>query len=177
MLCQDISGAGRGAGIEGERSGLWNEFARLIGEVRPKYALIENVATLLGRGLGVILRDLAAVGYDAEWDRVSAASIGASQIRERIWILANPHYAGRQGAIWAGQPHPARPEWQASCREPLRSARGFWPPGPRAVADIPRMADGPPHRLDRLRSLGNALVPQIPELIGRAILDAEARAA
>ena len=65
--CQDISVAGKGVGITGERSGLWREYARLIGEIRPSYVIVENVAALLGRGAGDVLRDLAALGYDAEW--------------------------------------------------------------------------------------------------------------
>lgn len=175
--CQDVSIAGVGAGLAGARSGLWREVVRAVRVVRPLYVIVENVAALLGRGLGTVLGDLAANGYDAEWDCVSAADVGASQERERIWILANPDDTGRQGPIWAGQPHKTRPEWQAACREPLRSACGYWPPGPRAVGDIPRMADGPAYRVDRLRATGNALIPQIPELIGRAILESEARAA
>lgn len=168
--CQDLSFAGRGAGLSGARSGLYRHLVRAIRLVRPAFALLENVAALLDRGLGTILGDLAEDGYDAEWDCVGADSVGASQNRERIWILANPHDSGRQGPIWAGQPHAARPEWQTACSEPLRSACGYWPPGPRAVDDIPRMADGPADRAHRLRALGNAVVPQIPELIGRAIL-------
>lgn len=172
--CQDISFAGKGAGIEGERSGLWSEYARIIGELRPRFVIVENVAALLGRGLDVVLGDLASSGYDAEWDCVGADQLGASQHRERIWILAYPNDAGREGPVWAGESHQARPEWPAAHSEPLRSACGYWPPGPGAVSDIPGMADGPADRAHRLRALGNAVVPQIPELIGRAILQAEA---
>jgi DNA (cytosine-5)-methyltransferase 1 len=168
--CQDISDAGRRAGLEGERSGLWAEIVRLAGDIRPDFVVVENVAALLGRGLGRVLGDLAAVGYDAEWEVLGADALGASQHRERIWILAYPHDPRREGPIWAGKPHQARPEWQTAYREPLRSTGGLWPPGPRAVADIPRMVDGPADRAHRLRCLGNAVVPQIPELIGRAIL-------
>lgn len=87
--CQDISAAGRGAGITGERSGLWSEFARVLRMVRPRYAFIENSPMLTLRGLGVVLSDLAALGFDAEWQIVSAAQAGAPHIRERIWILAH----------------------------------------------------------------------------------------
>jgi DNA (cytosine-5)-methyltransferase 1 len=92
--CQDISVAGRGAGIGGERSGLWSEFARIIGEVGPRYVIVENVAALLGRGLGDVLGDLASLGYDAEWHCIPAAAVGAPHIRDRIWIVA---YAARDG--------------------------------------------------------------------------------
>jgi DNA (cytosine-5)-methyltransferase 1 len=168
--CQDISFAGRGAGLAGARSGLFWEVVRAIRLVRPRFVLLENVAALLDRGLGTVLGTLAGDGYDAEWDCVGADRLGASQHRERIWILADANNAGRQGPIWAGEPHEARTEWQAAYREPLRSACGFWPPGPREVANIPRMADGPADRAHRLKALGNSLVPQIPEIIARAIL-------
>ncbi|CAK0771057.1 DNA (cytosine-5)-methyltransferase 1 [Gammaproteobacteria bacterium] len=86
--CQDISVAGKGAGITGERSGLWKEFARIIGEVRPRYVFVENSPALLVRGIDVVAGDLAALGYDAQWEIVSAADAGAPHIRKRIWILA-----------------------------------------------------------------------------------------
>jgi len=87
--CQDISAAGKGVGITGERSGLWKEFARIISEVRPQYAFIENSPMLVTRGLDVVLCDLASMGYDAKWGVVSASDVGAPHQRERIWILAN----------------------------------------------------------------------------------------
>jgi DNA (cytosine-5)-methyltransferase 1 len=86
--CQDISAAGKGAGIEASRSGLWKEMARIIGEVRPTYAFVENSPMLTTRGLGTVLGDLAALGFDAEWGVLSAADVGANHQRERIWILA-----------------------------------------------------------------------------------------
>ena len=87
--CQDISAAGKGAGITGERSGLWKEMARIIGEVRPRYALVENSPVLTSRGLGVVLGDLAEMGYDARWGVLGAVDAGAPHRRERIWILAD----------------------------------------------------------------------------------------
>ena len=87
--CQDISAAGKGAGITGERSGLWKEFARIIGEVRPNYVLVENSPMLTLRGLGVVLGDLAALGYDAQWCVLGAVDAGAPHKRDRIWIVAN----------------------------------------------------------------------------------------
>ena len=85
--CQDISAAGKGAVIEGERSGMWKEMARIIGEVRPKYAFVENSPMLTTRGLGTVLADLAKMGFDAEWGVLSASAVGAPHLRERIWIL------------------------------------------------------------------------------------------
>ena len=86
--CQDISVAGKGDGLDGERSGMWREMARIIGEVRPQYAFVENSPMLTSRGLGTVLGDLAEMGFDAKWCVLGADSIGASHKRERIWILA-----------------------------------------------------------------------------------------
>jgi DNA (cytosine-5)-methyltransferase 1 len=156
--CQDISFAGKGAGIEGERSGLWREYARLIGELRPRYVIVENVAALLGRGLDVVLGDLATLGFDAEWHCISASDIDAAQERERLWLVAN-----RQGINGQSNGPIIRGEVSAG-------VRAWWASEPRVV----RVAHGVPSRVDRLRALGNAVVPQIPEIIGRAILAAEA---
>ena len=87
--CQDISAAGKGAGITGERSGLWREFVRVIRLVRPRFVFVENSPMLTLRGLDVVLADLAALGFDAVWEVVSAAEAGAPHLRERIWILAH----------------------------------------------------------------------------------------
>ncbi len=168
--CQDVSLAGKGKGLDGDRSGLWFEYARIVRELRPRFVLVENVSGLLVRGFDRVLGSLAEIGYDAEWRCVKTSSIGASQHRERLWILAYPHNEGCQGSIWAGEPYPQGEEWSPSCGEPLRSTCGYWPPGPRAVADIPRMVDGPTNRMDRLRSIGNSVVPQVTEWIGRLIV-------
>lgn len=104
--CQDISVAGSGAGLDGERSGLWREMARIIGEVRPRFVFIENSPALVTRGLDRVLSDLAAMGFDARWGIVSAADTGAHHIRERIWILANAKHRGiqeRRGVVDAFQ--------------------------------------------------------------------------
>ncbi|WP_353161863.1 DNA cytosine methyltransferase [Acinetobacter guillouiae] len=87
--CQDISAAGKGAGIDGERSGLWAEMARIIGEVRPKFVLVENSPMLVGRGLTRVISDLAKMGYDAQWARLSASNFGAPHQRDRLWIVAH----------------------------------------------------------------------------------------
>jgi DNA (cytosine-5)-methyltransferase 1 len=171
--CQDISYAGKGAGLEGERSGLWREFHRLIREIRPAYAIVENVAALRSRGQDVVLGNLAEIRYDAEWHCIPACAVGAPHRRDRIWIVAYPSGQGGGPKIELGrpfdQPHDRsriQPFTRTNC-----PASG-WPAEP----EICGMADGFPHRLDRLRCLGNAVVPQIPELIGRAIIaHAEAR--
>jgi DNA (cytosine-5)-methyltransferase 1 len=100
--CQDISAAGKGAGIDGERSGLWGEMARIIREVQPRFVFVENSPILTSRGLGRVLGDLAEMGFDAEWGVVSAADTGAPHIRERIWIVAYPMCHGQLGQAAAG---------------------------------------------------------------------------
>lgn len=102
--CQDISVAGNGDGLDGERSGLWSEMARIIGELRPRFAFVENSPALTSRGLGRVLGDLASLGYDARWGVVSAADAGAPHRRERIWILAYSNQVGRDGR--------ARQQWE-----------------------------------------------------------------
>ena len=87
--CQDISLAGKGAGITGERSGLWSEYARIIGEVGPEWVIIENVSALRSRGLVTVLQNICALGYDAEWHCIPASYVGAPHRRDRIWIVAN----------------------------------------------------------------------------------------
>jgi len=196
--CQDISVVGKGEGIEGERSGLWFEMLRLISGIRPRYALIENVPMLLHRGLGRVICDLAQIGYDAEWQIISAADLGAPHLRKRIWIVAYPghlrrrHHVGgdvelrgRQQAETA-QRSASQPEIAGSSQEsqvmayanselweeqrkpitttPKHKTLGcgsWWKVEP----DLGRVADGVPFRVDRLRGLGNAIVPQCAALI------------
>ena len=94
--CQDISAAGKGVGIDGERSGMWGEMARIIHEVRPRYVFVENSPMLTSRGLGRVLGDLASMGFDARWGVLGANDVGANHQRDRIWIVAK----------WRGQlPH------------------------------------------------------------------------
>jgi len=265
--CQDISNAGKREGIDGERSGLWSEFARIIGELRPRYVIVENVAAMLGRGIERVLGDLAALGFDAEWHCIPAAAVGAPHRRDRVWILAysarNEHRpgdgeirrpreralasdslrggieqddaqrgaladandgrcevdriaqhgdeqgapgrqpdgcgtgrrgngaqsqaatwdadAGNQDAAWANvadscQFGPQEWGWLAGmvCESSIHDARarvernGWWLTEP----DVGRVAHGVPARVDRLRCLGNAIVPQVAEIIGRAIVSA-----
>lgn len=100
--CQDISLAGKGAGIDGERSGMWGHMARIIGEVRPRFAFVENSPALLTRGLGTVLSDLAALGYDCRWTVLGAADVGANHQRNRFWLVANAR-GGRCGEPGEGQ--------------------------------------------------------------------------
>jgi DNA (cytosine-5)-methyltransferase 1 len=157
--CQDISEAGLRAGLTGERSGLWGHYARLIGELRPRFVIVENVSELLVRWMGDVLRGLAALGYDAVWHCIPAAHLGACHIRDRVWIAAFLPDAEslRIAQCW-------REQFEESRRTPGDVHQWSSEPMP------PRVADGIRGRMDRLRSLGNAVVPQIPEMIGRAIL-------
>lgn len=107
--CQDISAAGKGAGIDGERSGMWREMARIIHEVRPRFVFVENSPMLTSRGLGAVLGDLASMGFDAQWGVLGAADVGAPHQRDRIWIVARrnnnvPH--AEHNGIGRGQQQP-----------------------------------------------------------------------
>jgi DNA (cytosine-5)-methyltransferase 1 len=235
--CQDISNAGKQAGIEGERSGLWSEYARLIGELRPRVVFVENVSALLGRGLDRVLGDLAALGYDAWWDCIPASAVGAPHQRDRLWLIAYTAVNGRTQ-------RPADVGWRAKGASPRqecglgnvgkalahskgeRSRAGLrqgwtisdWHQSGNGCADVAdaissrrpgqgqpvnaghsapygegqaaqsldggfghqwsvepnvgRVAHGVPDRAHRLKALGNAVVPQIPELLGRAWMEA-----
>ena len=107
--CQDISSAGKGAGLDGARSGLWSEMARIIGEVRPRFVFVENSPMLTSRGLGVVLGDLASMGFDAEWGVLGARDAGAPHKRDRIWIVAADTNRKR-----GGQEQEPRPECKDS---------------------------------------------------------------
>lgn len=176
--CQDISVAGKQAGIgKGTRSGLWSECLRLVSELRPKYAIFENVSNLLsgpaekpGGWFGRVLADLASVGYDAEWENIPASALGASHRRERIWIVAyncgdrlqRLKDARGAGSLWPINHQQLEGLLESEGRVALPSGKGGG------------VHDGVPDRSHRLKALGNAVVPQIPELIGRAILEARA---
>lgn len=160
--CQDISVAGKQAGITGQRSGLWSEIARLISEIRPLYAIMENVTNLLagerGAWFGRVLGDLAEIGYDAEWHCVPASALGASHRRDRVWVVAYSKSLPKHHKIIQQR------NINSYRDEAFRQIVG---------CSIPRSIDGIPSRVDRLRCLGNAVVPQIPEIIGRAIIQCE----
>ena len=95
--CQDISVAGKGEGIEGERSSMWKHMARIIGEIRPRYAYVENSPMLVGRGLTTVLSDLAEMGYDARWGIMGAHHVAAPHKRDRIWIVGE---LGNAASAW-----------------------------------------------------------------------------
>lgn len=181
--CQDISVAGKGAGIEGERSGLWSEMARVIGEVRPKYAFVENTPALLVRGIDRVLGDLAEMGYDARWGIISAENAGAPHERKRIWIFSysnsvrelqqkrieqnqwrRPCYFCEKISNATGQRLQIRSEKKiAKKRKKFKrfcSDRQKWETEP----GLGRVAHGVADRVDRLKAIGNGQVPQVAKL-------------
>lgn len=178
--CQDISFAGKGAGLAGERSGLWREFARLIGEIRPRFAIVENVSALLNRGFGDVLGDLAEIGFDAEWHCIPASAVGAPHRRDRLWIVAYPNDQGEQRsainaeverrvAHAANSAQMLRPSFFRE--QSNRALRSYWPQSyEQRIAELHGMVDGISTRVDGCSALGNAVVPAIPEIIGRAIM-------
>lgn len=178
--CQDVSTAGSmwfaPEGTNAPRSGLWSELARLIGEVRPRYAIMENVPNLLagddGRWFGRILSDLAQIGFDAEWHCIPASGIGAPHRRERVWIIAYPSEQGLEGSGEAGDnsSQGAQRGYQlfTGCSGVPWAA---W----EAEPSVDRVVNGLPRRVDRIKAVGNSIVPQIAEELGRAICAADNR--
>lgn len=180
--CQDISYAGKGAGIEGSRSGLWKELWGAIRDVRPRLVLVENVPALLSRGLGVVLGDLASIGYDAEWDCIPAAAVGAPHRRDRVFVVAysqrksNDQYVGVRRVPIKGLKGAG--EWGTHWLKLIVAsgdvAPSEWKDERHGVDSRPLLVrddDGVPGRLDRLRCLGNAVVPQVAEFVGRRIME------
>ena len=175
--CQDISAAGRGAGIDGERSGLWSEFARIIGEVRPRFVFVENSPMLTSRGLGRVLGDLAALGLDAQWGVLGAADVGAPHQRDRIWILAYSEMPRQQENVTerirstlalpgsnGDVANPNSPQRQGNERAERGESEysnigqpSWW----EAEPDVGRVVDELAHRVDRLKALGNGQVPAV----------------
>jgi len=206
--CQDISLAGNLAGISNDtRSGLWSEIIRLVRNLRPSYVIVENVANLLrgpteqpGGWFARILSDLAECGYDAEWENIPAASLGAIHLRERAFIVAYPS-SKRQSETGELQ-YPRATQRFPRCREKVfstydrkervqrsrqKQVQGFsglsWRENVRGVADLLNRPDlppplfrgsrdGVPHWVDRIAACGNAIIPQIAHMIGYAILEA-----
>lgn len=229
--CQDISVAGNGAGIHGERSGLLFEALRVVAELRPKFIVMENVAALLSRGLGELLREVAAIGFDAEWHCLPAAYVGAPHIRDRIFVLAyaertregreadkrepvsfgkgcagvearrdetgvysytegNGREQGQQNIRGGDQRSEAGEKLRFRCGgqnasnadsprlEKREGLAGEWAYPAITRSDwwavepaVGRVADGIPRRVDRLRGLGNAVVPQVAQIIARIVKD------
>ncbi len=175
--CQDISTSGRQAGLSGERSGLWSEFARLVEEIEPRWVIVENVSNLRALGLETVLADLASLGFDAQWHCIPAAAVGAPHRRDRVWILAHAQCIGRV------ESQILRPDSLSECEE--------WPSNAvhlpaqtlgRRYFGIPpylRVGDAVSPGLDeiagRLKALGNSIVPPIAQMLGEVIMTQERR--
>lgn len=166
--CQDVSQIGLRRGTSnGTRSGLYRELLRIAGDVRPGLVLMENVTGLLVDGIGFVLSDLARMGLDAEWGVISACTFGAPHMRERVFIVANTQGEGRKtGRLFSGaktgfsQPAHVGPE-----------AMGAWATEP----GICGVVHGLTNRMDRVKGLGNAVVPQVAQWIGERIMQANAQ--
>jgi DNA (cytosine-5)-methyltransferase 1 len=174
--CQDISGANTKAkGIKGHRSGLWGEMYRIVGEVRPDYIIIENSPNLTFRGFERVLCDLSEIGYDAEWQCLSATTFGFRHRRERIYVIAYPNthgqFSDRMGNAFIdveGFKDPKkwseiRSEFRLDTKEMVFRHDKWGSEGQDTIAEplLCGVGDGIPERMDRLAGLGNAIVPFI----------------
>ena len=165
--CQDISIANTNAdGIKGKRSGLWSEMFRIIRGVRPKYVIIENSPMLLVRGFERVLCDLSEIGYDAEWQSLSAETFGYPHKRERLYCIAYPNSIGRN-----------EKEFQTSIFNqaiPKASGREFsraigWAIRNKDNSELLRNDDGFPFVMDRIKACGNAVVPGVAKYLFECI--------
>jgi DNA (cytosine-5)-methyltransferase 1 len=178
--CQDISAAGKGDGLDGERSGLWTQMARVVSEVRPHFVFVENSPMLTTRGGVRVIADLTQMGYDTRWTVMGAADIGAPHQRDRFWIVANAQRKGLEGqpdireqkVSWTGSSSPLANaqnkgdvwrEWELGFAQqehhsggsPNDGSRQWWSVEP----PVGRVAHGVAHRVDRLKAIGNGQVP------------------
>jgi DNA (cytosine-5)-methyltransferase 1 len=190
--CQDVSLAGKRAGLEGKRSTLWSEFYRIVCEIRPRWVVAENVRGLFssdnGQFFTYILRDLSRIGYDVEWGVIQGDWVGIPQSRPRVFIIAYPSRNGECKVFYkdtinakgnlarlyeqsSRKTNPNNQNYRAGSMSILGNAE--WskiPNRERSGSD-----GGVPNRMDRYRTLGNAVIPQVAEFVGRCIMNAEAR--
>lgn len=182
--CQDISMAGKGAGIEGERSGLWKEMFRIIRQCEPRWAIIENVSALTHRGLTVVLNDLAKAGYDAEWQCIQAREVGARHKRERIWIVAYPsslrlqckkkdRKLERERSSKSSGRNGIQKHTSSLSKSRLGGVANGIPNWIHEPKGVPRVGKMIPDREGRIKAMGNSIVPQIPYLIFKRIGEIE----
>lgn len=200
--CQDISVAGKGGGIDGEKSVLFFEAWRIIRDIRPKYVILENVPALTFRGLDRVLSEIAKTGYDAEWQVISASSVGAKHQRERIWIIAYPNSQRCKKQYISSEStgkrlnnrshHEGRVipdtlyDWAIERFRKLQKNKQTYQDGDnqrtRAEVDeirqwwsteskLDRVVNGIPNRVDRLRCLGNSIVPQVAYILFLRVLE------
>lgn len=193
--CTDLSTAGRGAGLDGPASGLWWEYLRVVRDVRPRFVVIENVAALLVRGLDRVLGALAESGYDATWDCIPASAVGAPHQRDRLFVVAYAQrerqpdaqlhgVAGHAGAQGEAPSESDRGRWARSLESVVGvgvdgSATGLAGRGLRFPAGMgqdqfawesPRILKGVKNRQEKLTAVGNAVVPQVAQVVGRVVM-------
>ena len=166
--CQDISVAGKGDGLEGERSGLWREMARIIGEVRPNYVFVENSPMLVTRGLGTVLGDLVKLGFNAKWGVLGGDNAKLPHRRKRIWLLATHHDCEHEK--WGIKQKIF--EFKGISREYANGVvkneqglRSILQPG------LCRTPNGLPHQMDRLKAVGNGQIPIVAATAWRILSD------
>ena len=156
--CQDISVAGGGLGIDGARSGMWKEMARIIGEFRPKFVFVENSPMLTSRGLGTVLADLSKMGFDAEWGIMGADNAGLPHRRKRIWLLASNTDCKHEK--WCGKQKIPKVKGipRINAYGVDKSEQGL-----RSIlsSGLCRTCNGLPGQMDRLKAIGNAQVPRV----------------
>jgi len=178
--CQDISAAGKGDGLEGERSGMWKHMARVVSEVRPRFVFVENSPMLTTRGGVTVIADLTSLGYDTRWTVMGAADVGAKHQRDRMWILAYTKCEGLEGhrqigeseVTWSWSSSPLAytenqgdvwGNWQLGFVEQEHDSGGSSTNGSRewweAEPNVGRVANGVAARVDRLKAIGNGQVP------------------
>lgn len=162
--CQGISCAGTGDGLEDERSGLWSEMARTIGDVGPRFVLVENSPLLVSRGLDRVLLDLASMGYDARWGVVAAGDLAAPHRRERLFLVANSTRSPSE--TWMGRAAERQSGGEQTLwgKNPEEHVAGYFNIRMETEPLRPRVADGVAPWLDRLRAIGNGQVPAVARL-------------
>lgn len=201
--CQDISIANPNRkGLDGERSGLWWELARIIKNSSPRYVVLENVSALLSKGLGDILRFFSEVRYDVEWDCLRASDFGAPHLRDRIWIVAHPKSIRDRGVL---RKLYSKDEKTSESKKQYQDQTQQFNNGSKTMAytecegykgyinqegqiagrggqqhtnwtiepDVGRVVNGLPYRSHRIRCLGNSIVPQISQWIAERIKEIE----
>ena len=197
--CQDISSAGTGAGIEGSRSGLWSEMARIVGEVRPRYVWVENSPLLISRGLGLVLLDLAKMGFNARWGIVGANDAGAPHQRDRCWVMGwNTDKVNEctERELFGGSSSIAKSTCRRQAVRQGKTSNTYMPQRKRECVSIGvhqehtnasdtcwwsnkspvgRISNGVEYRVDRLKAIGNGQVPQAMKLAWDILSDGVAR--
>ena len=163
--CQPFSQAGHRKGEEDDRH-LWPEYFRLIQEIRPRWVIGENVVGIKSLGLKSIVSDLEGGGYSVQCFDISADSIGLPTLERHVWIIASPNRIGQQGVVSQTIPGIPSFSWKFQRSDKRDFSRWAIP-----SARVCRVGERVPSRVDRLKGLGNAVVPQIPEIIGRYIME------